>query len=153
MHQNKDLQGNFANWNKRSIWKTYGNVTMVKLDKGEVCFSKSKDYSILMQFPLSISWHESSKFCKRLGGRLNLATSQRSFNKTLEMIKHGESMFPDRCQRVWMGANDEQKEGVWRDSESGDIVDLSEFWCEGQPNGLRRQNCAGIWDNVGNEKD
>ena len=134
----------------KSIWKTSGNVTMVKLDKDEVCFSKSQDYSILMQFPLSITWSESSKFCRRLGGRLNLATSQRWFNKTLDMINNGEKVYPKRCLRTWMGASDEQEEGVWRDSESGEKVDLSNFWYLGQPNGMRRQNCAGIWENVGN---
>ena len=133
----------------KSLWKSYGNVTIVKLEKDEVCFSKSKDYSIIMQFPLSISWHKSSKFCKRLGGRLNYATVEKWFNKTMEIINYGENMFPNRCQRTWMGASDEQEEGIWRDSESGEIVNLSKFWYVGQPNGLRRQNCAGIWENVG----
>ena len=136
----------------KNIWKTYGNVTMVKLDKDEVCFSKSQDYSILMQFPLTITWFESNKFCRRLGGRLHLATSQRRFNKTLDMINNGENVNPKRCLRTWMGASDEQDEGNWRDSESGEIVDLSNFWYPGQPNGMRRQNCAGIWENVGNLK-
>ena len=136
----------------KSIWKTYGNVTKVKLDKDEVCFSKSQDYSILMQFPLSITWSESNKFCRRLGGRLNLATSQRWFNKTLDMINNGEHVHPKRCLRTWMGASDDQEEGNWRDSESGEKVDLSNFWYLGQPNGMRRQNCAGIWENVGNDR-
>ena len=97
---------------------------------------------------MSLNWFESNQFCKSLGGRLNLATSQGWFNKTYDMLINSEKNNPQRCLRTWMGASDEQEEGVWRDSESGKIVNISKFWYPGQPNGLRRQNCLGIWVTV-----
>lgn len=64
------------------------------------------------------------------------------------MVEAGELMRPERCHRVWLGASDVEEEGVWRDSETGDILDIEEFWGPGQPNGVRVQNCAGIWELV-----
>ena len=49
---------------------------------------------------------------------------------------------------MWLGASDEDKEGVWKDSETGEVLDISELWAEAQPNGELVQNCAGIWELV-----
>ena len=37
---------------------------------------------------------------------------------------------------------------MWRHAETGAVVDLASFWVAGQPNGVRVQNCAGIWELV-----
>ena len=60
----------------------------------------------------------------------------------------GEENFPDRCKRVWLGATDLEEEGIWRDSETDEVLDLSSLWNAGQPTGVRIQNCAGIWELV-----
>ena len=60
----------------------------------------------------------------------------------------GEKNFPERCKRVWLGATDLEEEGIWRDSETNKLVDLSQFWNAGSPNGGTIQNCAGIWELV-----
>ena len=60
----------------------------------------------------------------------------------------GEKLFPERCARVWLGATDLEEEGVWRDAETNEVLDLNRFWNAGQPNGVRIQNCAGIWEMV-----
>ena len=56
-------------------------------------------------------------------------------------------------------------QGAWRDANTGQVLDLSRFWAPGQvfgifqlqiiililspqPNGVRVQNCAGIFENV-----
>ena len=62
------------------------------------------------------------------------------------MVEAGELVRPLRCRRVWLGAEDNDEEGIWRDSESGEVLDLSQFWVPGTPNGVRIQNCAGIWE-------
>ena len=64
------------------------------------------------------------------------------------MVAHGETVRPDRCTRVWLGASDIQEERIWRDSETDEILNIESFWCPGQPNGVRIQNCAGIWELV-----
>ena len=66
------------------------------------------------------------------------------------MVEHGEDVRPERCKRPWLGATDFEDEGVWRDSETDEILDLSEYWSPGQPNGVRIQNCVGIWEYVSN---
>ena len=62
------------------------------------------------------------------------------------MVEAGELLRPPRCSRVWLGANDILEEGTWRDSESGEVLDIARYWSPGQPNGVRIQNCAGIWE-------
>ena len=62
------------------------------------------------------------------------------------MVEAGELLRPQRCSRVWLGANDILEEGTWRDSESGEVLDIARYWGPGQPNGVRIQNCAGIWE-------
>ena len=46
-----------------------------------------------------------------------------------------------------------EEEGVWRDSETGEVLDISPMWTEGQPNGVRLQNCASIWEFDGGYDD
>ena len=40
------------------------------------------------------------------------------------------------------------QEGVWRDAETGAMLDLAELWTPGQPNGAKVQNCASVWEFV-----
>ena len=68
--------------------------------------------------------------------------------RSFPLVEAGELIRPERCHRVWLGASDVEEEGVWRDSETRDILDIEEFWGPGQPNGVRVQNCAGIWELV-----
>ena len=68
--------------------------------------------------------------------------------RSIAMVEKGETVRPSRCVRVWLGASDAQDEGTWRDSETQKMVDLSELWTPGQPNGARLQNCASIWEFV-----
>ena len=101
----------------------------------------------------------------RFGGRLHIDTSSSveglesiamvhdgkklwRDNQFDDQIIKGNKKYPGRCKRVWLGATDLEEEGVWRDSETEEVVDLSPFWSAGQPNGVRIQNCAGIWELV-----
>ena len=83
--------------------------------------------------------------------------------KSFAMVEAGELARPERCKRVWLGSTDLEREvassllatihpiipqGVWRDSETNEVLDISAFWGPGQPNGVRIQNCAGIWETV-----
>lgn len=83
--------------------------------------------------------------------------------KSFAMVEAGELARPERCKRVWLGSTDLEREvassllatihpiipqGVWRDSETNEVLDISALWGPGQPNGVRIQNCAGIWETV-----
>ena len=99
-----------------------------------------------MIFPPRMSWWTGRDLCRRFGGRLHIDDSGPSVEETFAMVEAGELLRPQRCSRVWLGASDILEEGSWRDSESGEVLDLSRFWGPGQPNGVRIQNCAGIWE-------
>ena len=101
-----------------------------------------------MLMPSEVQWQMAADACQRYGGRLHIDTSAESVQQgTVPLIEKGETLSPDRCARVWLGASDIEEEGVWRHPD-GDILDLSKFWVKGQPNGVRVQNCAGIWEMV-----
>ena len=99
-----------------------------------------------MIFPPRMSWWAGSNLCRRFGGRLHIDDSASSVEKTYAMVEAGELLRSQRCSRVWLGASDSLEEGSWRDSETGEVLDISRFWVPGQPNGVRIQNCAGIWE-------
>ena len=99
-----------------------------------------------MIFPPRISWWAGRDLCRRFGGRLHIDDSGSAVEETFAMVEAGEVLRPLRCRRVWLGASDILEEGSWRDSESGEVLDISRFWGPGQPNGVRIQNCAGIWE-------
>ena len=99
-----------------------------------------------MIFPPRISWWKAGELCRRFGGRLHIDDSASSAEETFAMVEAGELLRPLRCRRVWLGAADVLEEGIWRDSETGEVLDLSQFWVPGTPNGVRIQNCAGIWE-------
>ena len=86
---------------------------------------------------------------RRFGGRLHVDNTAMSVSRrSFPLVEAGELMRPERCHRVWLGASDVEEEGVWRDSETRETLDIEQFWGPGQPNGVRVQNCAGIWELV-----
>ena len=98
-----------------------------------------------MIFPSRTSWWTGMELCRRFGGRLHIDASDEDVEDTLAMCEVGHLVNPHRCYpRVWLGASDILEEGTWRDSVSGEVVDIDRFWSPGQPNGVRVQNCAGI---------
>ena len=90
-----------------------------------------------------------NQYLRRFGGRLHVDGNTLSVRKrSFPLVEAGELLKPERCHRVWLGASAVEEEGVWRDSETRDILDIRELWGPGQPNGVRVQNCAGIWELV-----
>ena len=78
--------------------------------------------------PSEVQWQMAADACQRYGGRLHIDTSAESVKqRTVPLIEKGETLSPDRCARVWLGASDIEEEGVWRHPD-GDILDLSKFW-------------------------
>ena len=146
----KELEGDLASWNDQSIWRGSSNeVRKVTISKEEICGTGGSSKDILMLMPSQVNWHEAKEACRRFGGRLHIDRSEESVKeRSFSLIAKGETESPERCIRVWLGASDIKEEGVWRDSETDEVLDISEFWVDGQPNGVRVQNCAGIWELV-----
>ena len=102
-----------------------------------------------MLMPPLLNWFKARDLCRRFNGRLHIDNSAKSVRtRSFPLVEKGETFRPQRCRRVWLGASDLEEEGVWRDSETNEVLDLRAFWGPGQPNGVRVQNCAGIWELV-----
>merc|ERR1719500_2565257 len=125
------------------------------MDLSEICAnageasSTSEREGTRMIFPGENRWDEGRQLCHRFGGRLHVDSSEEGVVTSHAMVMIGEEVRPERCRRVWVGASDQQEEGAWRDANTGQVLDLSRFWAPGQPNGVRVQNCAGIFENEG----
>ena len=123
------------------------------MDKYQVCTRDGFADGLLMLMPPNLNWFGARDLCRRFDGRLHIENSHQSMvSRVVPMIANGEDVNPDRCERIWMGASDEEEEDVWRDSETNEVLDLSPFWVRGQPNGARIENCAGIFHMVFFEK-
>ena len=129
--------------------------------KEDVCSPSLPLAARRMLLPARLSWEGGRNLCRRcpttvtvletssrFGGRLQLDRSVEDVRTTFAMISAGEILRPSRCERVWLGASDLQEEvgemvhgeeggatfsqGVWRDSETEEVVDMSRFWGPGQ---------------------
>ena len=144
----QDLQGNLANWEENGIWRPTGSVTKTTMDKTTICSTEGSIEGMRKLLPSNVNWFQAVDMCRQLDGRLHIDTTPESVLTSYSIVEKGERINPDRCARVWLGASDIQEEGVWRDSETNEVLDLRAFWGPGQPNGVRVQNCAGIWELV-----
>ena len=48
----------------------------------------------------------------------------------------------DTQPSVWLAVNDIEEEGTWKDSLTGQPLNYTPAWADGQPNGGARQNCV-----------
>ena len=119
------------------------------MDKYQVCTRDGFADGVLMLMPPNLNWFGARDLCRRFDGRLHIDTSHQSMvTRVMTLIEAGEMVQPDRCERIWLGASDLEEEDVWRDVETGEVLDLSSFWVKGQPNGARVENCIGIFQTV-----
>ena len=99
-----------------------------------------------MLMPAEVNWYEARGLCRRFKGRLHIDDTEDSvITRTIPLITRMREYRSERCRRVWLGASDVEEEGIWKDSETNEVLDISRFWAPAQPNGLRVQNCAGIY--------
>lgn len=143
------MNGDIASWDDANIWETAGEVSKLSLEKKEICSRTGSSEGIIMLMPPLLNWFKARDLCRRFNGRLHIDNSAKSVRtRSFPLVEKGETFRPQRCRRVWLGASDLEEEGVWRDSETNEVLDLRAFWGPGQPNGVRVQNCAGIWELV-----
>ncbi len=83
------------------------------------------------RFDTSMSWHAAKAFCEDIGGYLATITSQEENDFVYNNLG---SNSPQWC---WLGATDEEKEGVW-EWVTGEPWNYTN-WGAGEPN-----NCSGI---------
>ena len=112
------------------------------MDKKNICSSEGSSDGILMLMPSQSTWKQAQEMCKRFNGRLHTPSTLESVQEAMAIVERSERS--GKCSKVWLGATDEEEEGVWKDSESNEVLDFSSFWKQGQPNGDKIQNCLGI---------
>ena len=144
--------GNIANWKNRKIWEIHGIGSKFTMDKKEICSTTGSSEGILMIMPAEVNWYEARDLCRRFRGRLHIDKTEDSvIKRTIPLIARMREYRYERCKRIWLGASDVEEEGIWKDSETNEVLDISRFWGPAQPNGLRVQNCAGIHKLVFND--
>ena len=90
--------------------------------------------------------------CKRFGGKLHFEENNAIFlEHDVEMFKavrpfsYKNKPNPRCAKRLYVGADDEKKEGSWVVKETQEpVVNYEQYFQPGQPNGARKQNVAGF---------
>ena len=84
-------------------------------------------------------WHAARDHCINIGGRLFEARSEFQFHQLLKIsAKLGVNL--------WLGARDEDEEGVWRWESDGALVDEERrFWAPGQPRVREIAGCLTVY--------
>ena len=90
----------------------------------------------------------SFRFCQKLDGTLAVAVDKETFTlmkRTFSDVCEGEHKF-------YSGHTDREKEGEWRDVNTGDLMGWSN-WYRGEPNGGELQQCSNIHVSYGTMAD
>jgi C1A family cysteine protease len=100
------------------------------------------------RFDNTMTWHEAKSHCENIGGHLATITS---LDENLFVYK----LFSGGWNRAWLGATDEQTEGIW-EWVTGEPWGFTN-WAPGEPNNLDNENylemygwAEGRWNDVYN---
>ena len=80
-------------------------------------------------------------FCENLGTQMPSVSNKDTFGRLQNFF--GEEM-TDISRGTWLSVDDIDKEGVWKDSLTGQPLNYTLPWSGNQPNGGTRENCAGL---------
>ena len=125
--------GDYMAWSKIEFKQEVEAMKVTEDDN--VCTAKDS-YDIVL--PMMASWHEADHQCKGLG-LMTQVENPKQLNSTVELVER--SLLP--CTGIWMPISDEDEEGVFKDTNSGDLVTYIP-WREDQPNGGPNENFVGI---------
>ncbi|XP_034532682.1 C-type lectin domain family 4 member F-like [Notolabrus celidotus] len=94
-----------------------------------------------------LTWAEAERNCISLGGHLASVHSFQEYHLIRTQIT------PSGDVQAWIGGSDIQMEGVWQWSDGSRLFFV--FWCPGQPDNKRNQDCLQInfsdykcWDDL-----
>ncbi|XP_053641290.2 uncharacterized protein [Cherax quadricarinatus] len=116
-------------WNHEWI---LNNATFVEVPENEVCEKKSK--SSYIKF-LPMTYENARRACTGLGGYLPVPQSLEHANELIRIM-----LEPPKITIIWIGATDEQEEGVYTNVHTGEELQWFK-WGSNDPNGLKWQNC------------
>ena len=87
------------------------------------------------RFPIK----DCQRFCKNLGTQI---TSVSNTQKLGRLLIFCDEKMKDISDSQWLAVDDIDEEGVWKDSFTGQPLNYTPPWMDGQPNGGRGENCA-----------
>ena len=87
------------------------------------------------RFPIK----DCQRFCKHLGTQM---TSVSNTQKLERLLIFCDEKMKDISDSQWLAVDDIDEEGVWKDSFTGQPLNYTPPWMDGQPNGGRGENCA-----------
>ena len=105
-----------------------GDLQLGDVEAAEVCLTKP-DVKVYRAFNLSLTFSETEKFCRNLGGAVAVADSQQSLERMLEA--HSESC--GLSSNLYSGYTDREEEGDWRDVRTGASL-AWQHWEHNSPN-------------------
>ena len=133
LSKNPCVDGDYMAWSKIDFDQTGDNVNISEDD--DVCCGKDS-YDIML--PVMASWREADHQCKCLG-QMSEVANQIEMNRTVQLWNDTE--LP--CTGVWMPINDEDEEGVFRNTNSGHLATYLP-WRKDQPNGGKDENFVAL---------
>ncbi|XP_071488096.1 C-type mannose receptor 2-like, partial [Diadema antillarum] len=111
------------------------------------CNSGWAEYNSACYLPVesSLSWYDAEVYCQEQGGHLVTPADDDEYDFAKIVIRWSlptEDVF-------WIGLNDIEEEGTWKDPEGNDVTYLR--WHSGEPNGDDSENGVVMYTHASNE--
>lgn len=113
----------------------FNGVSIRNITMEELC-RNTLEFTI---FPLSVDFHTANQFCRRTGSSM-FAPDGAASNERL--FEEGQDFLDVCLYFIWIDITDEQDEGIWRRSSSGEKVSLTFYENEDANN--PSVNCASM---------
>ena len=128
------LVGNIVNWHTADMVMT--GLQSYELDKREVCLTQEEG-KVYRAFNVSLTFPETVKFCRNLGGEVGLADSRENVKRML--AQHGETC--PASSGLYSGYTDSDVEGDWRDVNTGAPLSWDN-WESNSPTNFYNNDCG-----------
>ena len=129
-----------------SEWERVAVVKEVEEEDWKVC-NKNKAYHLVI--PEKLKWVEAVDACMKLGGgHITEPGSEEDIKRTIELFE----MMNLTCEHIWTPISDEEVEGEFRSSITGDLVTYLP-WLENMPDGGNVENNVAIQVSSGQYDD
>ena len=135
-----ETEGSYLAWSRMAFSKIGEGIVESEGTQEDVCsvFPIPETHKVLL--PGLMSWTKADFLCKILGeGEMVEVENEEEIEKTSSWIQEAT----DSCPLVWVPISDERSEGIWENTNTN-VESKFLPWSEGQPNGQRTQNHAGI---------
>ena len=129
--------GDFMAWSDVAWEKTGDNVREMEMEDKTVC---DKNKTVNVPLAGKMKWHDAKQTCEKLGhGNITETNNEIYLLTFVDWFETNKD-----CTDIWTPFTDEEDEGVYINSNNGNVVDYLP-WMAGQPNGGSLQNYIAIY--------